>query len=362
MTQGDPFSSAGIRERYQDVNASFRHVLVYHIGTDTGFFTELSGLIHAMLFCLERHLQLRLYSDDANFGVSRGWTDYFLPFCPEVHEAFHSRLNHYRAPSWRQILRETPARQWRSLVSWKTKLQVKDWRGQLAARRAYGQPTWLSHHVGTDCFRHYRIPELGIEADYLQAFRSLVPVVWHLNEETRAQVDALKRGLALPPHYMGCQIRGGDKVTESDFIPPSRYIARFRKLQADHVFVLTDDYELFRQLLRQAPDIHWHTLCQPDERGYVNSQFSGRQGEGKRRQMERFFASMELLMQCDRFVGSIAPAPSHFLIKLKLPDAEPIDCPPAEAAEAVMHRIGYKAALARRYLQGQEQGEPSPHP
>lgn len=354
MTHTTSFPPADIRQRYMDVNGSFRHVLVYHIGTDTGFFTEISSLIHAMLFCLERHLQLRLYSDDANFKVSRGWTDYFLPFCIEVHEPFHSRLNHYPAPSWRQILRESPARQWRHLVAWKLKLQARDWKGQLIARRAYGQPTWLSHHIGTDCFRPYRIPELGIDADYLHAFRRMVPIIWHLNEETRAHVDILKRSLALPPHYMGCQIRGGDKVTESDLIPPSLYISRFRQLQASHVFVLTDDHSLYRQLCQQAPDIHWHTLCQPDEHGYVNNQFCGQQGDGKRRQMERFLASMELLMQCDRFVGSIAPAPSHFLLKLLLPAAEPIDCPPEQAASAVMHRIGYKAALAHQYLQGRQ--------
>jgi len=331
--------SSPVRQQYQALNGSFRRALVYHIGTDTGFFTELSGLVHAMLFCMERHLQLRLYSDDANFKVERGWTDYFLPFCPEVHEPFHSRLNHYPAPSWRQILRESPAR---------------DWQGRLGARRTYGQPTWLSHHIGSDSFHPYRIPELGIDTDYLHAFRRMIPVVWHLNEPTRAHVDDLKRGLALPPHYMGCQIRGGDKVTESDFIPPARYVTRLRQRQATDVFVLTDDYALYRQLRQQAPDIHWHTLCQEDEHGYVNNQFNRQQGEGKRRQMERFFASMELLMQCDHFIGSITPAPSHFLMKLKLPDAEPIDCPPEQAADAVTHRIGYRAALAHQYLQGQE--------
>lgn len=342
------------RDRYIALNRSFRPTLVYHVGIDTGFFTELSSLVHAALFCAERHLQLKLYSDDANFRAERGWTDYFEPFCEEVHEPFHARLNHYSGLSWRQILVESPARQWLRFTKWKLKLWALDLRGRQLARRAYGQPTWLSHHVGTHCFRPYHVPELGIcgaEGDYLSAFRRMATILWQLNGPMRREVDALKSGVELESGYMGCQIRGGDKITESDFIPPAVYAARLRRLGARCVFVLTDDYALFEQLQQLEPSIRWRTLCQPSERGYVNGQFTRVQGEAKRAQMARFFASMELLLASARFVGSITPAPSHFLLKMKLPDAEPIDCPPDRAAQAVMHRIGYRAALAHQYLQ-----------
>lgn len=67
--------------------------MIFHLGIDAGFFTEYTYMLHAMLYCLQHKIQFKLYSDDANFGWEKGWTDCFVPFCEEVHEAFHHTYN-----------------------------------------------------------------------------------------------------------------------------------------------------------------------------------------------------------------------------------------------------------------------------
>ena len=66
---------------YRKVNDSFHRRLVYHAGIDCGFFVELNYMVNAMLYCLSNGYRFQLYSEDANFGTGKGWTEYFVPFC-----------------------------------------------------------------------------------------------------------------------------------------------------------------------------------------------------------------------------------------------------------------------------------------
>lgn len=350
ITQYKTVNNQNLRDSYIALNRSFSRTLVHHIGIDSGFFTEYSYLVHAILYCLAHHLQLKLYSDDANFGVERGWTDYFQPFCEEVHESFHVRYNYHAGITWKRALFDTPTQERWKILKWKTKLFVFNKYGRYLAYRTYGKSTKLSYSIGTKPCHPYCIPELGIDGDYIHAFRTIASIIWRLNPDMRQRVDAYKKCVALPKNepYMGCQIRGGDKITECSLISPSAYGHRFEQLEAKHVFVLTDDYTLFEQLQTDFPRIHWYTLCQPSEHGYVNNLFNQQEGHHKKEQMARFFASMELLMQSSHFIGSITPAPSHFLIKMKLPHAEAIDCPQELVAHAVALRIDQRAAIAEK--------------
>ena len=78
--------SVDLLNKYKELNESYKPILVYHVGIDAGFFSEFNDLIFMILYCLEHKIQFKLYSDDANFGIEKGWQDYFEPFCEEVHE------------------------------------------------------------------------------------------------------------------------------------------------------------------------------------------------------------------------------------------------------------------------------------
>ena len=62
---------------YQKVNGSFHRQLIYHAGIDCGFCVELNYMVNAMLYCLAEGYRFQLYSEDANFGTGKGWTEYF---------------------------------------------------------------------------------------------------------------------------------------------------------------------------------------------------------------------------------------------------------------------------------------------
>lgn len=350
-THSSPAAHA-LRDRYRTLNESFRRKLVYHVGIDAGFFAEYSYLIAAMLWCLQHKVRFVLYADDANFGHTYGWRDYFEPFCEEVHEPFHSRYNRHRTPSWPRIFRMV--RQQRSLnpLRWKLKSLWRDAIGRLIAWHTYGERTLLNHHIDFDPKAPISIPELGIEGDYLTAFNCMTDIVWHLRPEVKAECQRLSAEIALPEHYVGCQVRGGDKVTEVNLLPPEYTIHTLRQVApGTPVFLLTDDYRLYESICQMDPHRSWYTLCQPGEKGYVNSTFTQQQGATKARQMTRFLASMELLLRADHFVGSITTGPSLFVLKRLHPHITLMDCSPGQFAQAICLPIGARGAMASAFLQ-----------
>ena len=333
------------------LNDPARPPIVYHLGIDAGFFTEYTYMLHAMLFALRRGRRFCLYSADANFGVARGWTDYFLPFCQEVSEPFHSRYNRHAIPSLPTLLRRNPGRSPLDLAKWKLKVEAGHLIGHIKARQAYGRPTWLNADVDFRVDAPFPYAELGLGDDYLTAFRTLVDLTWRFTPEVEHAVVDLTKQLRLPKDYIGCQLWGGDKVSEVSLTSPDALAEAIRRLPShDDVFVLTDDYRLFEELQSRHADIRWHTLCSPDERGYVNSAFTATSPERKRAQMVRFLASMRLLMQSRHFVGSITPGPSLFLLKYLWPNATPQDCLPADFARAITLPIVERGRMAQEFL------------
>lgn len=347
-----------LNERYEALNDSFRTALIYHTGIDAGFFAEYNTLLHALLYCLQQKVQFRLYADDANFGYAHGWEDYFRPFCPLVHEAFHHTYNLYRLPSWPVVCRKAWEERSLRLLRWKLKAGWRHLAGCWLAWSAYGQRTLLSQHVRFRPEGRFVIPELGIDGDYLAAYRVADAIAWRLNEPVRRECAQLASGLHLPPSYAGCQIRGGDKVMETALLPPEHYVRLLREqAPGQEVFVLTDDYRLFQRLQELAPEIRWHTLCTPEEQGYVNRSFTRADAGEKRTRMVRFLASMEILKGASLFVGSVTPGPSLYLSKLLYPRICPADCRLEDFPTVCRLPIAGRTRWADNYLHTEYFGE-----
>ena len=260
-------SANNLTTTYRLLNNSFRKTMIFHLGIDAGFFTEYTYMLHAMLYCLQHKIQFKLYSDDANFGWEKGWTDCFVPFCEEVHEAFHHTYNTHRLPSWKALMKDKKLPK-TILMIWKLKATCKNITGETLAFLTYKKPVLLNCHLKFDPNQHFHIPELGIDGDYLHAFRKMTEITWKLNEVTGRECQHLADNLQLPQEYIGCQIRGGDKITETNLLPAEYYIRLIKqKTDLRDVFVLTDDYRIFRQVQSLAPDIRWYTLCDSGEKG-----------------------------------------------------------------------------------------------
>ena len=193
---------------YQKVNSSFGKRLIYHAGIDCGFCVELNYMINAMLYCLAKGYRFQLYSDDANFGTSKGWTEYFEPFCEEVHEAFHHKYNLHRPPQWHRIISNTIKTKSLSFVFWELKFMLKSLVGHWLAFRAYGEYVKLSQDVVSDPDMYYHIPALGFDGSYYEAYTMLAKMVWQPRPEVKQQIVETIGSLSLPCVYLGVQIRG----------------------------------------------------------------------------------------------------------------------------------------------------------
>ena len=114
--------------------------------------------------------------------------------------------------------------------------------------------------------------------------------------------------------------------------------------------MLTDDYRLFQQVQTLVPEIHWYTLCSPDEQGYVNSSFTQTAKELKQKQMTRFLSSIQILMNASVFIGSITAGPSLFLLKKFYPSISPADCSLKDFPYASTLPIPGRGQVATEYI------------
>jgi len=335
---------------YQKLNLSFRKRMVYHMGVDCGFFIEMNYMVNAMLFCLNHRIQFQLYSDDANFGTGKGWTEYFLSFCEEVHESFHHRYNFHRLPSWYHIMKLCYRKKSLKPVAWKIKKTVLSVIGRLMAFCIYKERVFLSQDVSAKPAQKYVVPELGINHSYMDTFALMAHMVWRLQPVLLRQEQTYKERLSLPSVFAGVQVRGGDKVSETPLIDGSTLIQKLN-LYKGCVFVLTDDYRQFLKAREEFPHLWFLTLCQENETGYYHRQFC-QDAKNKKKAMFRLIISVDLLLSCKSFVGSITTGPSVFILKLRLhnPLVQAVDCPKEELTHALQLPIRERSIISMRYI------------
>ena len=300
----------GIKD-YRKVNESFRRRLVYHVGKDFGFFVELNDMLNAMIYCLIHRIQFQIYSSDANFGTGIGWTEYFQPFCKEVHETYHAEYNFHRPPSWKKI-----------------KAIVKTMVGRIIGLWVYHEWVLLSQDVHLRTDRHFSIPELGIEGDYYHVYGILARMIWQPQPALQQQMAEARLRLSLPRQYSGVQIRRGDKVGESRLISGWQFVRALHPKDGECIFVLTDSYLEYEKVRNEFPQLRFVTLCQPDETGYYHRKFVRLPPQKKKESIIRLLASVDILLHSKAFVGTIAAGPSVFLMKVRAedPNVNAVDC------------------------------------
>lgn len=337
---------------YRRVNESFERKMVYRMGVDCGLFVEMNYMVNAMIYCLAHRIRFQLYSADANFGTGVGWTEYFLPFCEEVHETFHQEYNFHRLPSWLHIMRLCRIQKSIGPVAWKVKKTVKTWIGHSVARRAYGEKVFLAQDVPNEPLARCMVPELGIDGDYMSTFALLARMIWRLQPDIMHLEKACQRRLSLPAVYSGVHIRGGDKATETRLIDGKSLIGNLNLQDGESLFILTDDYRRFLKAQADFPGLRMFTLCQADESGYHHKQFSHAGAQSRKEAITRLIISVDLLLTSRSFVGSITTGPSVFVMKLRHcdPQVQAIDCPKAELPSVLRLPLYARAKISMRNL------------
>lgn len=335
---------------YQKYNESFRRRMVCRIGVDCGFFIEMDYMVNAMLYCLAHRIKFQIYSDNANFGTGVGWTEYFLPFCEEVHEPFHQKYNFHRPPSWHRIFRLCAIKKSVGPIAWKLKKDLKTFIGRLKAFRVYGEYVLFAQDVPSKMPQRYCITELGIDDGYSETYALIARMVWQLQPYMSQTEKTYKKKLSLPSVFSGVQIRGGDKETETRLIDGTTIIQKLNLSDGDCLFVLTDDYRQFLKVREEFPHLILLTLCQQNEIGYYHKQFCQKDFQSKKKAIVRLIISVDILLSCHSFVGSITTGPSIFIMKLRHKDSQvqAIDCPKEELSSALQQPINIRSVISMR--------------
>lgn len=337
---------------YRKVNESYRRRLIYHVGIDCGFFVELNYMVNAMLHCLANGYRFQLYSEDANFGTGKGWTEYFIQFCEEAHESFHHKYNLHRPPTWRRILRNTIRIKSPSFIFWKLKFLLKTLVGHWLAFRAYGEYVRLSQDVAHEPDRYYHIPALGISCSYAEAYAMLSRMIWQPQPEVQQKMNDARRRLSLPEKFSGVQIRGGDKASEAQLISGWQIIQALHPQDGECIFALTDNYQQLEIIRNEFPQLRFVSLCQPHETGYRHQAFEHLPAHEKKESIIRLLTSVDILLHCCAFVGTITSGPSVFLLKVRADDpcVTAIDCPQDMLPDCLTLNIDERAAISRRFV------------
>lgn len=287
-------------EQYKKMNQSCRKELIFHMGCDSGFYSEFNNMVLAMIYCLLADIKFTMYSADANFKYKDGWNDYFLPFCEEVNDSFHHKFNARAEDPWFDI---HGLDRWRYI-----------W--------------WRLHHKRTyltfDLFCKFRMvsfsrlhlsePKNGMEGGLRDITRQIVNMIYRFNSQTTEEIGKLIKPLHLPDKYIGFHIRGGDKFVEHQFEQCATYIQKAEQYSSlRDAFVLTDDYTIIETLRQDFPDWHFYTFTDSSESGYFHSDFQKKEGVDKKKDMIKLFAAMEILKKSEVFVGTFSSNPGMFL-------------------------------------------------
>ena len=284
-----------IIEKYRRMNESFQRKLIHHFGTGNGFYSELNSLLFSTLFCLQNRLRLEIYSKDAPFTFGNGWNEYFESFCPDFKNDFIGK----------RISRDYINNHKNNHICYMYKVLTKN--DILNDIYWYCRSGWFEH-------AHFEIPELGINGDIRQAMKVLIPIVYRFNEKYTHILNTFINNLDLPQRYISLHVRAGDKITERNLITPQRYLEKAKTFSDCHnIFVATDDYRIYEQLRDDNPDYKFYTSTSPEERGNDTEKLFASSNDIIRNNLIEMFASVEVFLHSELFVGTYSSNPGLFV-------------------------------------------------
>lgn len=287
--------------KYSDLNNSFDKTLTFHLGSNAGFFSEFNNMVFAILYCLKNKIKFKLYSKEGNLSYSRGWQDFFQPFCSETSFFLHKRYN-------RRSYQMKNAKPWPPEI-----LKI------ITSNQYLTQDIW-------DSFRNrhfenatFNIPELGLyNASLLESAKLIIKMIWRYNEAAGAKIRGLKSTIPIPEKYLSIHIRAGDKRKEKQIYEVENYMKIAVQLDiSKNIFVLTYDYQIIREMKVNYPDWNFLTLCHPSENGYVHSEFIQLDKREKFYRHLKLMANIDICASSEKFIGTYSSGPGSYLAMRK---------------------------------------------
>jgi hypothetical protein len=284
-----------------------KELLIWQL-TDRGLGSEITTMILAQLYCLDKGIEFSLCSRYWNAAYQRGWTDYFVPFCKEISTPQLKISYLFKSGGGLNTL--TRFRK-KLLLALRTRQRV-----------ILNYDIWAQIWNAAFVARNFQLPTLGIrDADCLTACQALLDGVWKFNGRTCASVQAMRKDLGLTDGtYFTLHVRRGDKWHEAKPINLREYIAKadaVNRLHFRKCFVMTDDYSVVTNLQRNYPQLDIVSLCEPVERGHVQDAFNARSAEARRDSMLRLLAELAIAKDGAFFVGTFSSSLGRLVAMLR---------------------------------------------
>lgn len=94
------------------------------------------------------------------------------------------------------------------------------------------------------------------------------------------------------------------------------------------------------------------SLCQPNETGYYHHEFELLAPQERKESIIRLLVSVDILLHCSAFVGTITSGPSVFLMKVRIDDpyVTAIDCPQDMLLSCLSLNIDDRAIISQKYM------------
>ena len=283
---------------YNDLNKSFRKKYVFTFGPEGGFYSEFNNMVSAIIYCLKHQYQFILYTGNSQFTISKGWEDFFEPFVTTTNSSFHKRFNK-RITGIKVRLKYYP--QWYLF--------------KILNRQTYLTYELFHKFTALEFYQdQFDFPELGIKGNFKEASREITKMIYRFNTSTETEIQKSISNLKLPAKYAAMHIRKGDKDTEFELVPNEIYMNELQNLSdLNHIYIFTDDYTVIEFLQKEYPHIHFYTLVNPNERGYVHSDFKKMDRSKKMTDLIKLFASIRIMSAAQITIGTYTTNPGIFL-------------------------------------------------
>lgn len=290
-------------QQWQQFNLKHKTKCLFKVGDRGGFFSEYNNMLVAIQWCMVHQVRFILTSKWANFGYSKGWTDYFLPFCEEWNLPLERNFFNDRYFDFKLIQNAKDRHRaiiFHKLFGWWYNFRCRILNIKYFTRNLF------------DLFRIqnvndiYQVEDLGIYGNIPSICAELNSIFWRYNETTKAEIKKRLPIDYLKDPFVSIHIRRGDKNTEMNDIDIKNYILKMKDVtDIRRCFVATDDYSVFETLVSQYPEWSFFTIAKKEDSGFDINKYNGQSAEKTKNDMYELFTTIEIMSRSKYFVGTM---------------------------------------------------------
>ncbi len=313
-----------LKQSYAKMNNSFERTLIFHVGTGAGLYSELGGMLEAMMWCYVNQVKFTLYADDATFADKKGWNEFFDEFCELNHNPLNKRGNYRFKGQMIKIKGILPFPVILPAIFSVFLRMTEKFRGGAIVKLLLTQDVFsksISNEFKLET--HVKWDDFGIDGTVWPEYAKLKKFALRYNSETLKEINKKIQSLNLPENYTSVQIRGGDKIIEHEkLIDVHEILDSIDKweLPIKNLFIFTDDYRKVEAVKKARPSWNIYTLCREDEKGYYVDAFNKSEWSRRREDIVKVFAMVEICLNSDLHIGCPQTCVNNIIRSAKSPE------------------------------------------